>query len=53
MPAGIASENGGVDAIAEAQQAARESLLARQKPETLTERYISEEEYVGMFEAVS
>lgn len=48
---GVAVEDG-EDAMAEAQRAAKESLTARQKPKEMTDRYISEKEYVDMFDVV-
>ena len=35
-----------------AQQAARDSLAERQKPKELTDRYVSEKEYVDMYDVV-
>ena len=42
----------GEDAMSLAQQAARDSLAERQKPKELTDRYVSEKEYVDMYDVV-
>ena len=49
----MAEIDGGTDAILAAQQAARESLAARLQPKTLTDRYISEQEYVDLYDTVA
>lgn len=43
----------GDDAMAQAQLAARESMAERQKPKELTDRFVSEKDYVDMYEVVA
>ena len=42
----------GTEAIREAQRAARESMAAKQKPKEVTDRYVSEKDYLDLYEVV-
>lgn len=43
----------GEDAMAQAQSAARQSMAERQKPKELTDRFVSEKDYVDMYDVVA